>query len=130
LRSTVTSCRKNDPDLSDERFNELLAPPAPPVEPNPFENVTINYKDATPWTKYQIEKKMELTPDPTHLGEQELAMMEQGVRGADLMDPMTDATGAPIMGAEEAMAAAMGGGEGGPAVAPEGMPAPAVAEMM
>lgn len=121
--------QKNDPDLTDERFNELLAPPAPPPEPNPFENLTINYKDASPWTKYQIEKKMELEPDPTHLGEQELAMMEQGVRGADLMDPMTDATGAPIMGAEEAMAAAMGGG-GGPAEAPADMPAPAPVEMM
>lgn len=119
--------QKNDPELSDERFNEMLAPPAPPEEPNPFENVTINYKDATPWTKYQIEKKMELTPDPSHLGEQELAMLEQANRGADLMNPMTDASGGLVPGMESLLPGA--GGEA-PAAAPEGMPTPAVAEMM
>lgn len=107
----VEICRyflqKNDPNLTDEKFNNMLAAPVEEKDPDPFEHVSINYKDASPWTKYQIEQKLELVPDPSHLGEQQVKMLEQGVRGADLMNPMTDASNSPIPGME-ALAGAKG----------------------
>lgn len=107
-----------DPNMDDEKFNALLAPPQEEDPVDEREYLTISYKDATPWTKYQMEKKLGLDPDPSHIGEQEINMLEQANRGADLMDPTTDVDGNLIPGMENVI-------NPQPAEAPEGMPQPA-----
>lgn len=91
-----------DPNLTDEAFNKLLAPPTPPQE-DAKDMVVINYKDLEPWGRIQAQIKAGFQPDPQLEAEMQLKMLEQANRGADLEDPLTDATGAPIPGAEAAM---------------------------
>lgn len=107
-----------DPNMDDEKFNALLAPPQEKDPIDEREYITISYKDATPFTKAQIEKKLGLEPDPAHLGEQEINMLEQANRGADLMDPATTSDGKLVPGMENIL-------NPEPAQAPEGMPQPA-----
>ncbi len=86
-----------DPDLSDEDFNQLLAPPAPPPAPNPRDFVQLDKiysaPGTTPFIKAQIEKMIGLEPDPIHQGEEQLLMHEQAGGLADQMDPSTDSQG-------------------------------------
>ncbi len=110
-----------NPEITDEKFNAMLKPPAPPAPPKPIEpaeNLSISYKDASPWTKFQIEKKLELEPDPAHLGDMQNKMMEQAVVGADLADPATNAENQLIPGMEQIV-------NPEPARPPAGLPAPA-----
>ena len=90
--------QKNDPDLTDEKFNAMLAPPAEPQEKDPYEHITLNYKDASPWTKYQIEQALELQPDPSHLKEMEVNGILQAKRSVDGLDPTLHADGSPVEG--------------------------------
>lgn len=88
-----------DSNLTDERFNEMLAPPAPPVEDSK-DIVTINYKDMSPFTKYQAEIKAGFEPDPAHLADVQTNMIRQANEQLDGLDPATGASGNPIPGME------------------------------
>ncbi len=107
--------QKNDPNLSDERFNELLAPPTEPKD-DTQDFVNVSYKDLEPWAKIQWQKNVGWEPDPQLQGELQNKMLRQANEGADLMDPATTSDNTPVLGMEAAMA-------------PEGMPqsAPATA---
>lgn len=100
-----------DPDLTDEKFNTMLAPPAPPKDETK-DIVTVSYKDLEPYGKYQWQKMVGWQPDQSLLGDMQNRMLEQANKGADFMNPATDANGAPIPGAEAAL------------TPPEGMPSP------
>lgn len=100
--------QKDDPDLTDERFNEMLAPPEEPKD-DTQDFVNVSYKDLEPWAKLQWQKNVGWEQDPQLLGEIQNKMLEQATVAADLMDPATDASNVLIPGME-------------PAVAPEGMP--------
>lgn len=91
--------QKIDPNLSDEAFNKLLRPPAPPVE-DVKDILMAQYKDLEPYARYQAQIKMGFKPDPTLLGDHQNRMVEQAVRGADLMDPATTADGQLVPGME------------------------------
>jgi len=79
-----------DPTLDDDKFNKLLAPPAEPPKDDIKDIATINYKDASAFTREQMEIKAGYQPDPVHKAEQQLEMMELASRGADIMNPATD----------------------------------------
>lgn len=106
-----------DPQLSDEDFNKLLAPPQQPKE-DIKDIATINYKDASPFTKAQMEAKAGYQPDPMHEVEARNRIMELAGQGADIMDPATDTTGKPLPGVEQMLAPT-------PAKAPAGLQAAA-----
>ncbi|UOF80567.1 portal protein [Caudoviricetes sp.] len=107
--------QKIDPTLSDEDFNKLLAPPEPPKD-DVKDIATINYKDATPHTKAQMELKAGYQPDPMHEVEAQTMLMEHASRGVDLMNPATDTNDQMLPGMEQIM-------NPQPATAPEGMAA-------
>jgi hypothetical protein len=89
-----------DPNLTDERFNEMLAPPMPPKAPDPIESMAIAYKDASPFVQYQMEEKFGLKPDPAHLADMQTRMMQQANEQTDALDPVTGADGAVVPGME------------------------------
>lgn len=110
--------QKKDPNLTDEKFNSLLAPPAQPKdETKDFINVA--YKDLEPYAKIQWQKSVGWTPDPQLLGEMHNKMLEQANTGADHLNPRTDASGATVPGLDP----------DSPAQPPEGMPATKPASM-
>ena len=88
-----------DPTLTDERFNEMLAPPQAEKEDSK-DIVTINYKDATPFTKYQMEIKAGFKPDPSHLADAQTRMIQQANEQTDALDPITGADGNIVPGLE------------------------------
>lgn len=89
--------KKVDPTLTDDDFNAMLRPPAPPTDDAPSkEYINIDYKDASPWVKYQLEKKLGLEPDPAHLADMEVKMATQANQMSDLANPLTDANNNPI----------------------------------
>lgn len=102
-----------DPDLTDDKFNEMIAPPAPPKD-DTQDFVNVSYKDLEPWAKFQWQKNVGWEPDPQLMGEMQNKMIRQATEGADLMDPATTAGGEMVPGMESVLA-------GG---APEGMPSP------
>ena len=117
--------QKIDPTLSDEKFNKLLAPPKPP-EDDVKDVAIINYKDATPHTKMQMEEKAGYMPDPMHDAESQMLMMEMAGRGADIMHSSTDSNGGVLPEAQAALAPPTAS----PAKAPDGLnvaSAPAIA---
>jgi hypothetical protein len=89
-----------DPNVTDEQFNKMLAKPTPPPPRDPLESISLAYKDAGPWVQGQIEEKLGLTPDPTHMGDMQNQALEQANRGADLMNPMTTADNQTVPGME------------------------------
>lgn len=105
-----------DPNLTDERFNEMLAPPAEPVEDSK-DIVTINYKDMSPFTKYQAEIKAGFTPDPAHLADAQTRMIMQAQEQTDALDPITGANGSVVPGMENLLTPETGDGL---AAAPQG----------
>lgn len=121
--------QKKDPSVTDEDFNKLLAPPAPPQPSEEevkaqadLEKATLNaqssiYNNAEPSIQAQIEKNLGLNPAPEHLGETRVRMGEQASRTADLMDPVTNTDNAVIPGMEGVIAPP----EPAPASAPEGL---------
>lgn len=119
--------QKIDPSLTDDAFNKLLAPPTPPKE-DIKDVAVINFKDATPFTKSQMEQKAGYIPDPMHEVEAQTMLMEHASKGADIMNPATDTNGQALPGAEQALAAQMGQPpEPSPAQVPDGMAMPAMA---
>ncbi len=93
--------QKIDPNLTDDAFNKLLAPPVEKPEDDVKDIAVINYKDATPYTRAQMEAKAGYQPDPAHAGEAQIVMMEQASRGVDLMDPATDVDNQLVPGMEQ-----------------------------
>jgi hypothetical protein len=92
-----------DPDLSDESFNKMLAPQAPPG-PSPEEQklstdiqkaelsaVASIYQYASPFIKSEIETILHMQPDPAHEVEEEHAAIQTGAQQADLLNPHTTA---------------------------------------
>lgn len=110
-----------DPNFTDERFNEMLAPPAEPKD-DTQDFVNVSYKDLEPWAKIQWQKNVGWEPDPQLEGEIQIKMLAQANRGADLMDPATDVDNNPILGMD-AMLNADAPPEGMPTPAPSAMPA-------
>lgn len=86
-----------DPEMTDEEFNKLLAPPAPPKDDSK-ELITFNYKDAPPFIASQIESKFGFQPDPAHAGEIAAEMHEQASRITDIHDPSTNTDNQPLAG--------------------------------
>jgi len=91
--------QKKDPNMTDEMFNKLLAPPIEQKE-DVKDMVVIQYKDLEPYGRYQAQIKAGFEPDPSLLGDQQNRMMRQAVEGADLADPMTNANNEMIPGME------------------------------
>lgn len=91
--------QKVDPNLSDEEFNKLLAPPQQPKE-DIKDVAVINYKDATPFTQAQMEEKAGYQPDPMHEVEVHQLLLEAAGRGADLLHPATDSNGQMLPGVQ------------------------------
>lgn len=100
--------QKKDPNMTDEQFNKLLAPPAPPKDETK-DFVNVQYKDLEPWAKLQWQKNVGWEQDPQLLGEIHNKMLRQANEGADLMDPATDANNNTIPG----MDAILQGGDAG-----------------
>ena len=105
-----------DPNLTDERFNEMLAPPSEPKD-DTQDFVNVSYKDLEPWAKIQWQKNVGWEVDPQLQGEIHNKMLEQANRGADLMDPATQTDGKVVPGMEETLAPPAPT----PATAPEGI---------
>lgn len=91
--------QRKDPDMTDERFNQLLAPPMPPPD-DTRDYLQVAYKDLEPWGRYQAQKDLGWNPDPSLVGDMHNRMLRQGVEGADLADPATTADGAMVPGME------------------------------
>lgn len=109
--------QKIDPTLSDEAFNKLLAPPQQPKE-DVKDVAVINYKDASPFTRSQMELKAGYTPDPQHAAEAQMDMMEMASRGADIMHPATDSNNNMLPGVEQTLTPPEAAA---PAQAPDGL---------
>ena len=92
--------QKKDPSMTDDEFNKLLAPPAPPVDDSK-DFLNIAYKDLEPWGKIQAQKEMGWEPDPALQAEIQLGMLEQANRANDLQDPVTQADGSLVPGMED-----------------------------
>lgn len=106
--------QKKDPNLTDERFNEMLAP-APDKKDDTTDFVNVSYKDLEPWAKIQWQKNVGWEPDPQLQGELQNKMLRQANEGADLADPATTVDGNVVPGLEQMM-------NPSPTGAPEGMP--------
>ena len=106
--------QKRDPNLTDEKFNSLLAPPAQPKD-DTQDFVNVSYKDLEPYARYQWQKNVGWTPDPSLLGDMQNRMLNQANEGADAMDTATRADGTVVPGLESMMNPT-------PATPPEGMP--------
>ena len=92
--------QKVDPNLSDEMFNKLLAPPQQPKE-DVKDVAIITYKDAGPFTQAQMEMKAGYQPDPLHEIEAHQQVLEAAGRGADIMHPSTDSNGQTLPGVDQ-----------------------------
>lgn len=86
-----------DPNLSDEEYNKLIAPAAPPKD-DTKDIVNVSYKDLEPYGKYQWQKNVGWEPDPSLLGDMHNRMLTQANQGADALNPTTDANGAMVPG--------------------------------
>jgi len=88
-----------DPDLTDEKFNSMLAPALPPKE-TAFDTVSIAYKDLEPWGRRQAQIKAGWEPDPSLEADMQNRMVKQAVEGVDDMDPATRLDGTIVPGLE------------------------------
>jgi len=118
--------QKIDPSLTDDAFNKLLAPPTPPKE-DIKDVAVINYKDASEFTKMQMEVKAGYQPDPIHEAKAQIDLMDLAGRGADIMYPATDNNGKPLPGIDAMMNQPQ---DGSGAVPPQPTPAQAPAGMV
>lgn len=112
--------QKIDPSLTDEAFNKLLAPPQEPKE-DVKDVAVINFKDASPHTKAQMELKAGYEPDPMHEAEAQLQLMEMASRGADLMNPATDTNDNTLPGVDQMLNPQQPQEAGTPVSPPEGL---------
>lgn len=93
--------QKKDPNMTDEQFNKMLAPPVDPdKDMNDKDFLQVAYKDLEPWGRYQAQKDLGWDPDPSLLGDMKNRMVKQAVEGADLADPVTTADGNVVPGME------------------------------
>lgn len=110
--------QKKDPNMTDDAFNKLLAPP---VQPDPNANdkdfLQINYKDLEPWGRFQAQKDLGWDPDPSLQGDMQNRMLRQANEAVDQMDPATGAEGDLVPGMEGVVAPP----EPTPALAPAGV---------
>lgn len=88
-----------DPEMTDDKFNKFILKEKPKPEVDPKEYLNLDYKDASPFTKYQIEQKLELQPDPQHLAEAQSGMVGLAADNVNRLDQTVDADGNPIEGA-------------------------------
>lgn len=99
--------QKIDPDLSDQEFNAMLAPPTPPgpspeqqdqaleLEKSRTSAMAIIYPKTTDFEQAQIETYLGLQPDPMHEVNEQHAAVTMGAQQADLMNPQTNADNGP-----------------------------------
>jgi hypothetical protein len=92
--------KKKDPNMTDEEFNKFILPPQPPQE-DVKDMVVMQYKDLEPWGRYQAQIKAGFDPDPSLAGDQQVRMLEQANKGADLADPATNVDNTPVLGLED-----------------------------
>lgn len=92
--------KKKDPTMTDEEFNTMLAPPPPPEPPKAQDYLQVAYKDLEPWGRYQAQKELGWTPDPSLAGDMHNRMLDQAVHGADTMDVATRGDGSVVPGLE------------------------------
>lgn len=92
--------QKKDPNMTDEKFNSMILPPAPPKE-DAKDLVQAQYKDLEPWARYQFQIHAGWTPDPSLAGDMQNRMLEQANKGVDHMDAATTADGTPVLGLED-----------------------------
>lgn len=85
-----------NPEITDDKFNSMLAAPAPPVDEPSKEIITFNYKDASDYVKAQIEKKFGLEPDPMHEVDAQKHLVDTAADMTNRLDQTTDSTGAPL----------------------------------
>lgn len=111
--------QKLNPELSDEDFNKLLAPPKEVPKDDVKDIATINYKDATPHTRAQMELKAGYQPDPIHQAEAQRDLMEIAGRTVDIMNPATDTNDSMLPGMEQVLSP-----QPEPTVAPDGLSEP------
>lgn len=95
-----------NPDITDEKFNKMLAPPAQPNEDsNDKDYLQVNYKDLEPWGRRQAQIDLGWDPDPSLQGDMQNRMVKQAAEGVDMMDPATLADGkTPVPGMEGLLA--------------------------
>lgn len=89
-----------DPDLTDEKFNSMLAPAVPPKE-TAFDTISIAYKDLEPWGRKQAQIHAGWDPDPSLDQDMQNRMVKQAVEGVDDMDAATRGDGTIVPGLEE-----------------------------
>lgn len=106
--------KRIDPDMTDEKFNKMLAPPMQPKD-DTQDFVNVSYKDLEPYARYQWQKNVGWEPDPSLVGDMHNRMLDQAVHGADAMNPGTDESGMSVPGLEPPAPK--------PEMAPEGMTA-------
>jgi len=108
-----------NPDITDEKFNKMLAPPKTEdnKDANDKDYLNVSYKDLEPWGRYQAQIDLGWEPDPSLKGDMQNRMVRQAVEGADLADPATTADGNVVPGMENLIAPPAPT----PAAAPEGM---------
>ena len=94
--------KRIDPKMTDEKFNTFLAPPAQPKD-DTQDFVNVSYKDLEPYARYQWQKQVGWTPDPSLLGDMHNRMLDQAVQGADALDPATMADGQMVPGMESVL---------------------------
>lgn len=106
--------KRVDPNMTDEKFNSFLAPPAQPKD-DTQDFVNVSYKDLEPYARYQWQKNVGWTPDPSLLGDMQNRMLGQANQGADHMDAATRADGTTVPGMEGMI-------NPQPATPPDGLP--------
>jgi hypothetical protein len=104
--------QKKDPNMTDDAFNKLLAPPAPPqpsdaeikgqadVRKTELTVMGVIYDKAPALIQGQIEEELGLQGDPSHIGDAHNKFLEQANQGADHMDAATRTDGSIVPGLE------------------------------
>jgi hypothetical protein len=96
-----------DETLTDEEFNKLLAPEAPPgpteddkrlamdVERAKLQGMATIFQYASEFDQAQIETAFGLQPDPMHEIAEQTNAIQHGAKQADLLNPLTNADNQP-----------------------------------
>jgi hypothetical protein len=118
--------QKKDPNMTDDQFNKLLAPPAAPAPSAEETKAQVDierarlaasatiYDKAPALIQGQIETELGYKPDPAHLGDAHIKLLEQANKAADHLDPATTADGGVVPGMDSVI--------NPPEASPEGMP--------
>lgn len=113
-----------NPDLTDERFNAMLAKQQPgpsseeqkmaaDVQKAELGAVATIYRWANPFVQSQIETILHMQPDPMHEEEENTNAITHGAKQADLLNPLTNSDNQAEPNLPQAQ----------PPVIPDGMPA-------